>query len=466
MAREYAGAVAATLRGGPAAPEPRDAVAAWRAALAAVGGGGPGRGGAAAPAGLAVAARGALGEAALVALVRAAAAGPRVSGCEADLAILACESLQATAWALERAQRAGAQAGGADDEVVPVEEEDVVVLCACGGLLAQLFAEAGSNALLPVGLRVGRALTRALACLGRAGPEAAEAGLRCVEAHSAVLAALGRSVIAGGQSQGLSELAAALGAAKLACRCGGGGGGGGSAPLLAEACSHHVRLLLELCGDPQREGDEEKVTSVLALANLLRHLRAQRAARTPSSELGGAVGKRSALLAFDEALALAGRLVPSSALLGLTPGATPESCFGGSAAAARPGRALDVTLAEREKRPRVMAPPPPSDKRNPPLFGQVDAATLQGHLRAAAEKARELQAAEDSEGDAKEEGLEEEKAAGAVEKAAQPVRGPTGGVLPELARPEREPAFPTRAKGQVSDPDSDSELSVELDVGA
>ena len=43
-----------------------------------------------------------------------------------------------------------------------------------------------------------------------------------------------------------------------------------------------------------------------------------------------------------------------------------------------------------------MAPPPPSDKRNPPLFGQVDAATLQGHLRAAAEKARELQAAEDS----------------------------------------------------------------------
>jgi len=379
------------------------------------------------------------------------------------LAVLACESLQATAWALERSQRAGAQAGGGGDEVVPVEEEDVLVLCACGSLLAQLFAEPGSNALLPVGLRVGRALTRALACLGRTGPEAAEAGLRCVEAHSAVLAALGRSVVTRGQSQSLPELDAALGALKLACRC--DDGVGGAAPLLAESCAHHARLLLELCGDPHREGDEEKVTSVLALASLLRHLRTRRVARPPSSELGGAVGKRSALLAFDEALALAGRLVPSSTLLGRAPGASPESCFGGSAAVGRPGRALDVTLAGREKRPRVMAPPPPPDKRNLPLFGQVDAATLQGHLRAAAEKARERLAAEDAEGDAGEEEPKEDEPAGAAEKEAQPAPGPAGGGLPGQARPEREAAFPTRAEGQVSGSDSDSELSVELDVG-
>merc|ERR1712091_415105 len=75
-------------------------------------------------------------------------------------------------------------------------EHDVLVLCACGGLLALLFAGPPcGNALLPVGLRAGRALTRALACLGNVGSEAAEAGLRCVEAHSAVLASLGRSVV-------------------------------------------------------------------------------------------------------------------------------------------------------------------------------------------------------------------------------------------------------------------------------
>ena len=112
-----------------------------------------------------------------------------------------------------------------------------------------------------------------------------------------------------------------------------------------------------------------------------------------------------------------------------------------------------------------MAPPPPLDKRNPPLFGQVDAVTLQGHLRAAAEKARERLAAEDSEGDAGEEEPKEEEPAGATKKEAQPAPGPAGEGLPGQARPEREAAFPRHAEGQVSGSDSDSELSVELDVG-
>ncbi len=389
-----------------------------------------------------------------------AAVSPRPFGCEADLAVLACESLQASAWAMERAQ-------GASSAASALEEEDVLVLCACGGLLALLFAGPPcGNALLPVGLRAGRALTRALACLGNAGPEAAEAGLRCVEAHSAVLASLGRSVV----SASLPELDAALGALKLACRC----QGQGEEPVfLAEACAHHVRLLLGCCGDPRREGEEDKVKTVLALARLLRHLRARRAARAAVAA-NSAVAERSALLAFDEALALVGRLAPSSALLSSGPagGCAPKDRFAGSAAVERPGRALDLALTARELRPPAMAAGGglPNQGKSSPLFGQVDSEALRGHLRAAAEKARELAAQErDAEGG---EGVEE----GVLRSEAERANGdapaaPAADVPPppamQRAAPEVAGAVAQRrgAREPTAGSDSDSELSVELDVG-
>ena len=451
VAREYAGAVASALRGGPAAAEPPAAVAAWRKALSAAAG-------SAGSAGLDVAARGALGEAALAALVRAAAS-PRPFGCEADLAVLACESLQASAWALERAQGASSAASA-----LALEEEDVLVLCACGGLLALLFAgPPGGNALLPVGLRAGRALTRALACLGNAGPEAAEAGLRCVEAHSAVLASLGRSVV----SAGLPELDAALGPLKLACRC---QSQGDEPALLAEACAHHVRLLLGCCGDPRREGEEDKVKTVLALARLLRHLRARRATRAAVAS-NSAVTERSALLAFDEALALAGRLAPSSALLSSGPagGGAPEDRFAGSAAVERPGRALDLALTGRELRPSAMAAGGslPNQGKSSPLFGQVDSEALRGHLRAAAEKAREL-AAQERDAGGGEEGVlrrEAERANGDAPAATAADAPPPPAM--RRAAPEVAGAAPQRRGGRepAAGSESDSELSVELDIG-
>tara|TARA_B100001094_G_C17588156_1_gene510657 strand:- start:195 stop:557 length:363 start_codon:yes stop_codon:yes gene_type:complete len=112
----------------------------------------------------------------------------------------------------------------------------------------------------------------------------------------------------------------------------------------------------------------------------------------------------------------------------------------------------------------------PNQGKSSALFGQVDSEALRGHLRAAAEKARELAAQErDAEGA---EGGEE----GVLRSEAERANGdapavPAADVPPppamQRAAPEVAGAVPQRRGAQepTAGSDSDSELSVELDVG-